>query len=112
MENIGIIDADLIDNGTNFPNLALMKISAYHKDLGNNVVLLESYDKIDKYDKVYISKVFNFTNVPKEVFNKKNVELGGTGFYFEKAPDLSSTIEHHMPDYHLAQTKSSFVQPA
>lgn len=101
MENIGIIDADLIDNGTNFPNLALMKISAYHKSLGNCVSLLDSYDKIDEYDKVYISKVFNFTNVPKEVFNKKNVELGGTGFYFENAPDLPSNSEHHMPDYHL-----------
>ena len=101
MANIGIIDADLIDNGTNFPNLALMKISAYHKELGNNVVLLDNYDKIDEYDKVFISKVFNFTNIPKKVYNKKNVELGGTGFYFEKTPDLPSVCEHHIPDYHL-----------
>lgn len=99
--NIGIIDADLIDNGTNFPNLALMKISAYHKKVGNSVELLDSYQHIDDYDKVFISKVFNFTQVPKEVYNKKNVELGGTGFYFENAPDLSRTCEHHMPDYHL-----------
>lgn len=101
MENIGIIDADLIDNGTNFPNLALMKISAYHKGLGNNVVLLESYNRIDEYDRVYISKVFNFTNIPIEVFNKKNIKLGGTGFYFKKTSDLPAIIEHHMPDYHL-----------
>ena len=67
MADIGIIDSDLIDNGTNFPNLALMKISAYHKELGNNVVLLDTYNVIDEYDKVYISKVFNFTNIPKEV---------------------------------------------
>lgn len=98
---IGIVDADLIDNGTNFPNLALMKISAYHKELGNDVTLLESYSNVDDYDKVYISKVFNFTQVPKEVYNKPNVILGGTGFFFENAPDLDPVCEHHMPDYHL-----------
>lgn len=27
--------------------------------------------------------------------------MGGTGFYFDKAPDLPYEIEHHMPDYHL-----------
>ncbi len=101
MINVGIIDADLIDGGTNFPNLALMKISAFNKEIGNNVELLNSYKDIDNYDKVYISKVFNFTKVPKEIFDKKNVQLGGTGFYFENAPSLEYYCEHHMPDYHL-----------
>jgi len=56
---IGIIDADLLDNGTRHPNLALMKISAYNKDLGNNVTLLENYNTINEYDEVYIAKVYS-----------------------------------------------------
>lgn len=40
--NIGLIDADLIDGGTKFPNLALMKISGYFKGNNCNVSLIES----------------------------------------------------------------------
>jgi hypothetical protein len=63
-KTIGIIDADLLDNGTRHPNLALMKISGYQKELGNDVTLLEDYYSIPKYDEVYLSRVFDFTNVP------------------------------------------------
>lgn len=106
--NIGIIDADLIDSSRlkgkrkhRFPNLASMKISAYYKELGNNVTLLLSYDDVEKYDKVFISKVFTDTIVPDEVLELPNVEYGGTGFYYDKAEPLKYEIEHHMPDYHL-----------
>ena len=61
-KTIGIIDADLLDNGTRHPNLALMKISGYQKELGNDVTLLEDYYSIPKYDEVYLSRVFDFTN--------------------------------------------------
>ena len=37
---IGIIDADLMDNGTRHPNLALMKISGYYKEQGHEVKLI------------------------------------------------------------------------
>ena len=54
--NIGLIDVD----GHNFPNLALMKLSSYHKKRGDNVVwyspLIHGH-----VDKVYMSKVFTFT---------------------------------------------------
>ena len=40
MSRIGLIDADLMDNGTNHPNLALMKIAGYYRDLGNEVKLI------------------------------------------------------------------------
>lgn len=100
-KKIGIIDADLIDNGTRHPNLALMKISGYYKDKGKEVELLESYDNIDKYEKVFISRVFTFTEVPDGIEDLKNVEVGGTGFYKEKAPNLPDEIEHHIPDYDL-----------
>ena len=50
---------------------------------------------------IYISKVFTDTPVPKGLKETKKIHLGGTGFYFDKAPDLPYEIEHHMPDYHL-----------
>lgn len=106
--NIGIIDADLIDDRKvkgkrkhRFPNLASMKISAYYKELGNNVKLLLSYDNIKDCDKVFISRVFTDTLVPDEVLKLPNVEYGGTGFFYDKAEPLPYEIEHHMPDYHL-----------
>ncbi len=112
---LGIIDADLLDNGTRHPNLACMKISTYYKNLGWRVTLLENYDNLDKYDLVTISKVFSFTQINyKNIYKygrfdplrpewnlKKNIKIGGTGFYFDKAPDLEECIEHIMPDYHL-----------
>ena len=98
--NIGIIDADLLDKGTRHPNLALMKISGYYKALGDKVELLRYYDDIPNYDKVFISKVFDFTKTPDlSIYN--NIEIGGTGFFGIKAKNLPHEIEHHMPDYHL-----------
>ena len=51
--NIGLVDID----GHNFPNLALMKISAYHKSIGDSV----SWVDIGIYDRTYMSKVFTFS---------------------------------------------------
>lgn len=78
-----------------------MKLSGYYKELGNEVVLKINYDDLEQYDKVYISKVFTDTPVKKEVLKLSNVEYGGTGFFYDKAPKLPIEIEHHMPDYHL-----------
>ena len=97
---IGIIDSDLLDKGTKHPNLALMKISGYMKEQGHETELLTSYDNLD-YDKIYLSKVFTKTNIPIDLNKHKNIEIGGTGFYYDKAPNLPDEIEHHMPDYHL-----------
>lgn len=119
---IGIIDAEIIGkNRHRFPNLASMKLSSYHKMQGDNVTLLLSYDEVDSYDIVYISKVFIKTEVPCEpkdkslkteqtivefyqnnpFLHKPNIKFGGTGFYYEKAPKLPDEIEHCKPDYHL-----------
>lgn len=101
-KKIGIIDADLIGrNKHRFPNLVCEKLSGYWKEKGCKVELLLSYDEIDKYDVVYISKVFTDTPFPKNIVESANIHLGGTGFYFDKAPNLPDEIEHHMPDYHL-----------
>lgn len=97
---IGLIDADLLDNGTRHPNLALMKISAYHIDACDTVELIDDYQFIDDFDKVYISKVFTRTIIPIDI-DRNNIVYGGTGFFLENAPNLPSAIEHHKPDYHL-----------
>lgn len=100
--NIGIIDADLIGRANHrFPNLACMKISSWNKANGNKVKLILSYEEINIYDKIYISKVFTDTSVPNEILNLHNVNYGGTGFFFDKAPDLSFEMEHSCPDYDL-----------
>lgn len=99
--NIGIIDADLLDNGTRHPNLALMKISAYMKDIGHEVNLLHNYDNIREYDKVYLSQVFSFTKLPININEYDNLTCGGTGLYWDKAEPLPYGIEHHKPDYNL-----------
>lgn len=100
---IGIIDADLIGRKKHrFPNLACMKISGYYKISGDNTIkLLLSYENLEEYDKVYISKVFTDTKIPDGITELNNVEFGGTGFFYDKAPALPDEIEHSMPDYHL-----------
>ena len=98
---IGIIDADLLDRGTKYPNLALMKLSSYYKQRGNTVELVESYEDIMQYDKIYLSKVFDFTYIPEEVMDNPHIVVGGSGFFGANAPALRKEIEHHMPDYDL-----------
>ena len=99
---IGIIDADLIGRKKHrFPNLVCEKISGYWKEMGYKTKLLLSYDHLEKYEAVYISKVFTDTPFPENIVETDKIHLGGTGFYFDKAPNLPYEIEHHMPDYHL-----------
>lgn len=111
-KKIGIIDADLLDGGTRHPNLTCLKLSGYHKELGDDVRLIENWDEMtygdhaNAYDHIYLAKVFDFTKVPIDVRAFPNLSYGGTGFYFlpyrENGPHmLPSQIEHHMPDYHL-----------
>lgn len=91
---IGLIDVD----GHNFPNLALMKISAYHKACGDQV---EWWWGWEQYDRVYMSKVFDETysrDIP-EPLNAKEIVKGGTGYSLDnKLPD---EIERMCPDYSI-----------
>lgn len=91
---IGLIDVD----GHNFPNLALMKISAYHKQQGDSV---DWWNGWETYDRVYMSKVFDNTYTPdiEEPYNTKEVIKGGTGY--DKKTTLPPEIEHIYPDYSL-----------
>lgn len=99
---IGIIDADLLGRQKHrFPNLACEKISGYWKAQGAEVYLLLDYLLPLDFDHIYISKVFTDTGVPALPLDDARIHIGGTGFYFDKAPNLPDEIEHHMPDYDL-----------
>lgn len=91
---IGLIDVD----GHHYPNLALMKISAYHKAKGDSV---EWWWGFSQYDRVYMSKVFDdsYTQDFPEPLNAKEVIKGGTGYGLKN--QLPHEIEHMCPDYSL-----------
>lgn len=94
--NVGLIDVD----GHNFPNLALMKLSAYHKERGDSV---EWYSPLlsGHKDIVYQAKVFTFTDDWEWVINADEVIKGGTGYYADGGDDLPPEIEHITPDYSI-----------
>jgi len=95
---IGLIDVD----GHNFPNLALMKISAYHKSSGDQV---EFWNGLEHYDKVYMSKVFTFTKDINYIIQADEVIKGGTGYDLQNK--LPCEIEHQYPDYELYNIKNT-----
>ena len=95
---IGLIDVD----GHKFPNLALMKISAWHKAQGDSV---EWYSPIihsagNMLDKIYMSKVFTFTEDYQYPLFAREIEKGGTGYklYNKNLPD---EVENIFPDYSI-----------
>ena len=106
--NIGLIDVD----GHNFPNLALMRISAYHKARGDTVEWW--WSDFIHYDRVYMSKIFSDAYSPDapEPMNADEVIKGGTGYcisladgkeIYDKSRDhvLPDEIEHCSPDYSI-----------
>lgn len=116
---IGLIDVD----GHNYPNLPLMKISAWHKKQGDSV---EWYDPwiglMDEYDKVYMSKVFSFTPDYEHPVYAKEVSKGGSGYCIhlvdgkevydtEKDIPLPDEVEHCYPDYSLYPEQTGWGLP-
>jgi hypothetical protein len=104
---IGLIDVDY--NGS-FPNIPLMKISAYHKEQGDSVEWYAPFD--DRYDIVYVSKVFSFSKDYDLAINADKVIRGGSGYaiklvdgveVYDKSKDISLPyhIEHIFPDYSI-----------
>ena len=88
---IGLHDADK----NKFPNLALMKISAWHKRRGDDVVW---WNPMERCDEVYSSKVFTFT--PQEPMLPENTIKGGTGYGLPYT-DLPDEIDAMFPDYSI-----------
>lgn len=91
---IGLVDVD----SHNFPNLALMKISAYHKRRGDQV---EWWNGLKSYDRVYQSKIFTdlYSKDNEYVIMADEVVKGGTGYDLKNK--LPEEIEHQYPDYSL-----------
>ncbi len=108
---IGLIDVD----GHNFPNLPLMKLSAWHKRQGDSVewyIPAVHGFPAPPMDRVYLSKVFSFTPDFQDFINAKEVVKGGSGYCIAHAggheiydkgkdPDLPYEVEHIYPDYAL-----------
>lgn len=105
---IGLIDVD----GHNFPNLALMRISAYHKSIGDSVEWW--WSNFEYYDIVYMSKIFSdtYSKDIEEPYNCGKVIKGGTGYcislvdgkeVYDKSRDhtLPTEVENMFPDYSL-----------
>lgn len=72
---IGLIDVD----GHNFPNYALMKVSAFYKSQGATVEWASPL--FGEYDRVFSSKIFTFT--PEYNYlgvNTNDLIKGGTGY--------------------------------
>ena len=113
MKSIGLIDVDAVNNhGAKFPNLALMRISAWHKAQGDNVEWW--WSDLVHYDIVYMSKVFSDAYSPDvpEPINADKVIKGGTGYAIhlesgvevfdkEKHRTLSDEVEKMFPDYSI-----------
>jgi len=92
---IGLHDADKEHlKGKTFPNYALMKIAAYHKQKGDSV---SWWFPLETYDKVYSSKIFDFT--PVNPYLPPDTEKGGTGYDITKK--LSNEIDTMFPDYSI-----------
>lgn len=88
--HIGLHDSDK----TGFPNLALMKISAWHKARGDTV---EWWSPMFPFDRVYSSKVFTFT--PECAYLPPDTIKGGTGYgVYEELPEEIDAME---PDYSI-----------
>jgi hypothetical protein len=93
MKTIGLYDFDK----TNYPNLALMKLSHYYKSSGYKV---EWVKKGGSYDRIFCSKVFTYTPNDIEIFAEaKQWTYGGSGYSLSTV--LPDEIEHTCPDYNL-----------
>lgn len=110
---IGLLDID----SKNYPNIVLMKLSAYHKQYGDEVEWY--YPFSDRYDRVYVAKVFSFTDDYDEGINADEVVYGGSGYQIQLKDgkevwgepqkrnflaSLPPEIEHIYPDYELYPT--------
>lgn len=94
---VGMIDVD----GHNFPNLPLMKLSAWHKAQGDSV---EWYSPMfsGHLDRVYMSKVFTYSPDYEYFVDADEIVKGGTGYEYPTGGGMLRTeIEHAYPDYGL-----------
>ena len=102
---IGMIDVDLLNNGTRHPNLAQLKMSGYCKDYHHDVRLVYKPDELadlSKFDVLLVSKVFDFTPIPDSL--KKMIE--GTG---EELAELNGSVKEAMVRYANVKPESTLL---
>lgn len=125
---IGLVDADLLCNGTRHPNLALLKIAGYFRDNGfvrgdadnvNTYKLItneSNFEELQKYDYFYVSCVFTYTisdppivltTILKDKKLAKRVRMGGTGNYANLS-EAEGFAEKREEDMHRLE-KDSFL---
>lgn len=121
-DRVGLVDADLLDNGTRHPNLAVMKLAGYFRDNGIQYELICDDNVLpNQYTHIYLSKVFTFTRMPSfiekirnDLFNETIIHQGGTGFYaMIDDPDEFATLraedmealekDPFLPNFHMAR---------
>lgn len=106
-----MIDCDKKNAKNPFPNLALMKLSAWHKRQGDTVEWYEPMT-LGHFDRVYVSKVFSFSPDYDYIIDADEVIRGGSGYaitmkngveVYDKTMDapLPEEVEHIYPDYSL-----------
>ena len=76
------------------PNLALMKLSAWHKTRGDEVGW---FSPLEQFDRVYAAKVFDFT--ADNAYLPADAVKGGTGY--DLTTNLPPEVEAMVPDYTL-----------
>lgn len=111
---VGLVDVD----NRNFPNLALMKLSAWHKQQGDDVEWYAPLISGHK-DRVYMSKIFTASDEFEFFIDSDEVIKGGSGYaikiqdgreVYDNAldPELPPEIEHIYPDYSIYPTEAAF----
>lgn len=111
---IGLIDVDNYKKLDKcFPNLPLMKLSAWHKMKGDEVGWYDG----THCDLVYCSKVFSFSKDFPDEINATKVLRGGSGYFIDVQDgievfnkehfNLPDKIEHIFPDYSLYGIKDT-----
>jgi hypothetical protein len=88
---IGVVQVD-----GKLPNLALMQICAYHESLGDDVEWFNGMLFAPQYNKVYASKIFQFSELPPLPVD---AIIGGTGIDFFNT--LPAEIADCEPSYSL-----------
>ena len=98
---IGLVDIDGYAKkkkwgGTVYPNLALCKIARYHRQHGDDV---EWAMPMFHYDRIYMSKIFNFSPDDRNYYSADEIIRGGTGY--DITSRLPDEIDRLQPDYSI-----------
>ena len=98
---IGLVDVDGHAKkkkwgATIYPNIALCKIARWHRNNGDEVEWALGYEH---YDRIYMSKVFNFTPDDLNVYDADEIIRGGTGYDIKSV--LPFMIDRQQPDYSI-----------